>query len=173
MIVALLAAPILSLVLAQEAMQFSRHPVSGVVIQHPSSWEAVVTTSYIAAVSPADDVADLYRENVTIMLQPVVRGTTLAAYAQSAQQALSNPEEGGTGVVMTDTSWAKSPAVRFTYSVRREIQGVQRTLRFMQVMRMLYDDVVMISTYAADSVKYESHLSVASAINESVFIQPR
>ncbi len=173
MIVALLAIPILSLVLGQDATKYSRHPVSGVVIQHPSSWEAVVTTSYIAAVSPAEDVADLYRENVTIMLQPVVRGTTLAAYAQSAQQALQHPEEGGNGVVMTDTTWATSSAVRFTYTARREIQGVQRTLRFMQLMRMLYDDVVMISTYAADSAKYESHLSAAVAINESVTIQPR
>jgi len=168
-----LALPLFALLLTQEAMKLSRHPVSGLVLQHPSTWEAIVTASYISVLSPAEDAADLYRENVSIMLQPVTLGTTLAAYAQSSNAALQSSEEGVNELKMTDTTWSNLPAVKFTYTVEREIQGVRRTLRGMQLMRMLYDDVVMISTYSAESTKFEAMLPIASKVNETLTFQPR
>lgn len=161
------------LVAAQETMQYSRHPVSGVVIEHPANWEAVVTSSYIAALSPAEDAADIYRENVNIMLQPVVRGTTLSTYARSSHQALLTSDEGVADVTMADTTWSGVPAVRFAYTVRRNVQGTQLVLRYLQVMRMLYDDVVAISTFSADALKYDTFLPIANKITASVTIQQR
>jgi len=157
---------------AQER-SYSRHPVSGVVASHPPSWEASVTTSYLALISPATDASDVYRENVTITLQPVERGITLEAFGDASRNALQQPEQRVNDITATDTTWSGKKAIALVYSAERDLAGQSRPLRCKQLMRLLYEDVVIIATFMSEASQYENLIEEVGRIFDSIVIQNR
>lgn len=159
------SAETISVVSTPQDAAFKTYEGEEYALQYPATWRIKEAEGIVSVISPANDEADTFADNINVMVLPAEEGATLEDYSNSAIAGLEGTMQGFSLETLEDTMLAGTAAKKLVYTER----NLEEAIKYVQVFTLQNGNLYVL-TFAGLEAEYPAYEEDMDAIMDSFTI---